>query len=77
MNFALVLAAVILAVLIQSIGFGTVYVFRGAREGERRDTKIVNNDIDTLKTAITRLKNNFNVSDDLTFESIGFTVYYP
>ena len=31
------------------------------------DDKIVNNDIDTLKTAITRLKNNFNVPDNLTF----------
>ncbi len=37
--------AVILAILIQSIGFGTVFVFRGAREGEKRDTKIINNDI--------------------------------
>lgn len=39
------IAAVVLAVLIQSIGFGTVFVFRGAREGEKRDTKIENNDI--------------------------------
>lgn len=39
------IGAIILAVLIQSIGFGTVFVFRGAREGEKRDTKIVNNDI--------------------------------
>ena len=39
------ISAVVLAVFIQSIGFGTVFVFRGAREGEKRDTKIVNNDI--------------------------------
>lgn len=37
--------AVVVAILIQSIGFGTVFVFRGARDGEKRDTKIVNNDI--------------------------------
>lgn len=39
------LVAVVLAVLAQSIGFGTVFVFRGAREGEKRDTKIEKNDI--------------------------------
>jgi len=39
------ITAVVIAVLIQSIGFGTVFVFRGAREGEKRDTKIINNDI--------------------------------
>lgn len=39
------LAAMVLAVLIQSIGFGAVFVFRGARDGQKRDTKIENNDI--------------------------------
>lgn len=37
--------AVVVVILVQSIGFGTVFVFRGARDGEKRDTKIVNNDI--------------------------------
>lgn len=35
--------AVITAVFFQSVGFGSVFVFRGAREGEKRDTKIENN----------------------------------
>ena len=39
------ITVVIFAVLIQSIGFGTVFAFRGAREGEKRDTKIEKNDI--------------------------------
>lgn len=39
------IASVVCAIFIQSIGFGTIFVFRGAREGEKRDTKIENNDI--------------------------------
>lgn len=39
------LIAVVTAVLVQSIGFGVTFVFRGARNGQRRDTKIENNDI--------------------------------
>lgn len=45
------LTAMVLAVLVQSIGFGTTFSFRGAREGEKRDTKIEKNDI--LKGMIT------------------------
>lgn len=45
------LTALVLAVLVTSIGFGTVFSFRGAREGEKRDTKIEKNDI--LKGMIT------------------------
>ena len=45
------LTALALAVLVTSIGFGTVFSFRGAREGEKRDTKIEKNDI--LKGMIT------------------------
>ncbi len=45
------LTAMVLAVLVQSIGFGTVFSFRGAREGEKRDTKIEKNGI--LKGMIT------------------------
>lgn len=39
------LTAVVAAVLVQSIGFGTIFSFRGARDGEKRDTKIENNGI--------------------------------
>jgi len=39
------IGAIVVMILIQSIGFGTVFVFRGARDGEKRDTKIINNDI--------------------------------
>lgn len=39
------IAAMVLAVLAQSVGFGTTFVFRGAREGEKRDTKIEKNGI--------------------------------
>ncbi len=38
-------AAVVMAVLIQSIGFGMVFVFRGARDGEERNARIENNEI--------------------------------
>ncbi len=37
------LAAVITAVFVQSLGFGLTFSFRGSREGEKRDTKITNN----------------------------------
>lgn len=46
-----VIAAVFLAVLAQSIGFGLTFSFRGAREGEKRDTKIEKNGI--LKGMVT------------------------
>lgn len=39
------LAALAMALFIQSIGFGVTFSFRGAREGEKRDTKIEKNDI--------------------------------
>lgn len=45
------LAAIVAAVLIQSIGFGVTFSFRGAKEGQIRDTKIEKNDI--LKGMIT------------------------
>ena len=37
------LTMVILALLVQSVGFGTTFVFRGARNGHKRDTQIINN----------------------------------
>lgn len=37
------LTAVVAALLVQSVGFGVVFSFRGAREGEKRDTKIEKN----------------------------------
>lgn len=46
-----VLAAIVAAVTVQSVGFGLVFSFRGAREGEKRDTKIEKNDI--LKGMVT------------------------
>lgn len=36
---------VVTAVLIQSVGFGTTFVFRGVKKETKRDTKIENNDI--------------------------------
>lgn len=39
------LGAVSIAILVQALGFGTTFTFRGGREGEKRDTKIQNNDI--------------------------------
>lgn len=39
------LTMVVLALLVQSIGFGVTFVFRGARDGQKRDTRIVDNDI--------------------------------
>lgn len=48
------IAAMVIAVFIQSIGFGITFSFRGAREGEKRDTKIENNDI--LKGMITNFE---------------------
>lgn len=49
--FQAILTAMVLAVSVQSIGFGCVFSFRGAREGEKRDTKIEKNGI--LKGMIT------------------------
>lgn len=40
-----VLAAVVTAFFVQSVGFGVTFSFRGAREGEKRDTKIEKNGI--------------------------------
>lgn len=49
-----VLTAAVLALFIQSIGFGVTFSFRGAREGEKRDTKIEKNGI--LKGMVTNLE---------------------
>lgn len=51
------LTAVLIALFIQSVGFGTTFVFRDGTQGEKRDTKIVNNDIlKGMYTSATRAK---------------------
>lgn len=59
------LLLVVTAVMIQSIGFGTVFSFRGVKNNTQRDTKIEKNDI--LKGMYTNQEKAENIEDLTSF----------